>query len=364
MGRRSSTDIHPSTTKRPSRNSRDKEQRRSKSQPPPAQPQAQRRSGSSQPPLRRRWGVGDVVGAVFNLRCRNRRKGSSTAPESPWSTTDSSINRSAWGSTQASSVRSESNAQGRFRSAQELREAKKKAHARGNRWDAHKWDLKTGGGILGDSRDDRRPEVASLRHTPRQDWLRDASDSSQSGIRHNADSRPITNNSPATLRLSNLSGKPTPMSQYVMPSNPYSKRDAPPAPAPQRPARSALFSRPSGKQPMSGEQLMQLRRAAVHQSSAHSSNADLADPTFRRHRSRGRPRQLERAGVRTCDTFPQIIPPSRTYETLSRHAAPSRALPPPSNSGDGLLSSLNEMKRAVRTAARSGSPYPEGAFCA
>ena len=55
--------------------------------------------------------------------------------------------------------------------------------------------------------------------------------------------------------------------------------------------------------------------------------------------------------MRTYDTFPQISPPPRTYETLSRHAAPSRALPPAStNSGDGLLSSLNEMKRAVRTA--------------
>lgn len=80
--------------------------------------------------------------------------------------------------------------------------------------------------------------------------------------------------------------------------------------------------------------------------------------------------------MRTYDTFPQISPPPRTYETLSRHAAPSRALPPAgTNSGDGLLSSLNEMKRAVRTAqgtaanrpgSRPGSPYPypDGAFCA
>ena len=83
--------------------------------------------------------MGDVVGAVFNLRYRSRRKRSSTSPETPWSTTHPSINRSAWGSTQASSVRSESNAQGRFRTAQELREAKKKAQERGNRWDASKW---------------------------------------------------------------------------------------------------------------------------------------------------------------------------------------------------------------------------------
>ena len=313
--------------------------------------------------------MGDVVGAVFNLRYRSRRKRSSTSPETPWSTTHPSINRSAWGSTQASSVRSESNAQGRFRTAQELREAKKKAQERGNRWDGSKWGKDSG--VLGNSRDDRRPEAASPRHTPRHDWLRDACDSSRSGIEHNDDSRPINNNSPATLRLSNLSGKPTPMSQYVMP-NPFATRDAP---APPRPARSASSSRPSGKQHMSGEQLMQLRRAAMHQSSAHSSNADLAEPTFRRHRTGGRPRQ-ERARVRTYDTFPQISPPPRTYETLSRHAAPSRALPPAStNSGDGLLSSLNEMKRAVRTAqgtaanrpgSRPGSPYPypDGAFCA
>ena len=306
--------------------------------------------------------MGDVVGAVFNLRYRSRRKRSSTSPETPWSTTHPSINRSAWGSTQVSSVRSESNAQGRFKTAQELREAKKKAQERGNRWDASKWGKDSG--VLGNSRDDRRPEASSQRH----DWLRDASDSSRSGIGHNDDSRSMTNNSPATLRLNSLSGKPTPMSQYVMP-NPYAKRDAPPAPAPPRPARSTS----SGKQPMSGEQLMQLRRAAMHQSSAHSSNADLADPTFRRHR--GRPRQ-ERSRVRTYDTFPQISPPPRTYETLSRHAAPSRALPPAgTNSGDGLLSSLNEMKRAVRTAqgtaanrpgSRPGSPYPypDGAFCA
>ena len=315
--------------------------------------------------------MGDVVGAVFNLRYRSRRTRSSNSPETPWSTTHPSINRSAWGSTQASSVRSESNAQGRFRTAQELREAKKKAQERGNRWDGNKWGKDSG--VLGNSRDDRRPEAASPRHTPRHDWLREASDSSRSGIGHNDDSRPINNNSPATLRLSNLSGKPTPMSQYVMP-NPYAKRDAPPAPAPPRPARSASSSRPSGKQPMSGEQLMQLRRAAMHQSSAHSSNADLADPTFRRHRSGGRPRQ-ERARVRTYDTFPQISPPPRTYDTLSRNAAPSRALPPASaNSGDGLLSSLNEMKRAVRNAANSSTtpynrpgspyPYPDGAFCA
>ena len=312
--------------------------------------------------------MGDVVGAVFNLRYRSRRKGSSTSPETPWSTTHpTSINRSAWGSTQASSVRSESNAQGRFRTAQELREAKKKAQERGNRWDGNKWGKDSG--VLGNSRDDRRPEASSPRH----DWLRDASDSSRSGIGHNDDSRSMTNNSPATLRLNSLSSKPTPMSQYVMP-NPYAKRDAPPAPAPPRPARSASSSRPSGKQPMSGEQLMQLRRAAMHQSSAHSSNADLADPTFRRHRSGGRPRQ-ERTRMRTYDTFPQISPPPRTYDTLSRNAAPSRALPPASaNSGDGLLSSLNEMKRAVRNAANSsitpynrpGSPYPypDGAFCA
>ena len=193
--------------------------------------------------------MGDVVGAVFNLRYRSRRTHSSTSPETTRSTTHPSMNRTAWGSAQASSVRSESNAQGMFRTAQELREAKRKARERGNRWDGSKWGKDSG--VLGNSRDDRRPEAAS----PRYDWLRDASDSSRSGIEHNDDSRPINNNSPATLRLSNLSGKPTPMSQYVMP-NPYAKRDAPPAPAPPRPARSTS----SGKQPMSGEQLMQLRR--------------------------------------------------------------------------------------------------------
>lgn len=305
--------------------------------------------------------MGDVVGAMFNLWCRSHRKGSSTSPESPWPATHSSINRSAWGSTQASSVRSESDSQGRFRSAQQLRETKKKAQARVNRWEPEKW-------MKDDSRDDRLPEAASpAGHKPRHDWLRDASDSSQSDTGHNYDSRSITNNSPATLRLSDLGRKTTPMSQYVMPKYRYSiKRDAPPAPAPLRPARSASSSRPSGKQPMSGEQLMQLpRAAAVHQSSAHSSNANLADPTFRRHRSGGRPRQ-ERARVRNYDTFSQISPPPRIYETHSRHAAPSRALPQPSGSGDGLLSSLNEMKRAVRTATnRPGSPYPyhEGTFC-
>ena len=157
--------------------------------------------------------MGDVVGAVFNLRYRSRRKRSSTSPETPWSTTHPSINRSAWGSTQASSVRSESNAQGRFKTAQELREAKKKAQERGNRWDGSKWGKDSG--VLGNSRDDRRPEAASPRHTPRHDWLRDASDSSRSGIGHNDDSRSMTNNSPAKLRL-NSDGNTAPTVLEIM----------------------------------------------------------------------------------------------------------------------------------------------------
>ena len=225
--------------------------------------------------------------------------------------------------------------------------------------------------------------AASPRYTPRS-----LSMPPRSGIKHSDNDRSVTNKSPATLRLSDLTRKPKPMSQYVM-ANPFSKRDAPvaaPAPRPAPSARPASTSRPSGKQPMTAEQLAQLRAArlepassgkqpmtaeqllqlrraaAVQKTSAYSADTELARiPTFRRHRSVGRPRQ-ERT---TYDTLPQINPPPRTYETLSKHAAPTRVLPPPSDSSDGLLYSLNEMKRAVGTAAcRSESPLPPAAFSA
>ena len=73
--------------------------------------------------------MGGVVEAVFVRTCRGRRKDSSTAPASETSTTTasphSSLKSSAWSS--EGSERPESNAQQRFRSAQELERAKKKA---------------------------------------------------------------------------------------------------------------------------------------------------------------------------------------------------------------------------------------------
>ena len=333
---------------------------------------------------------GGVVEAVFNRRCRGRRKESSTVPDTAIKSlstltalpTHSSLKTSAWS---INSERSESHSQDKFRSAQELKEAKKKAQEREHRWDANagSWNTPV----------THRSGVASprsSRHTPRSQSL-----PPRSGIKHSDNEQSFTNKSPATLRLSDLTRKPKPMSQYVM-ANPFSshRREAPAPPAPAPSARSASSSRASGKQPMTAEelaqlrveqlqqlraarlepassgeqpmtaeQLLQLRRAAaVHKTSAYSADTELARiPTFRRHRSVGRPRQ-ERT---TYDTLPQINPPPRTYETLSKHAAPTRVLPPPSDSSDGLLYSLNEMKRAVGTAAcRSESPLPPAAFSA
>ena len=207
----------------------------------------------------------------------------------------------------------------------------------------------------------------------------------RSGIKHSDNDRSVANKSPATLRLSDLTRKPKPMSQYVM-ANPFSKRDAPVA-APTPSARPASTSRPSGKVPMTVEQLAQLRAeqlhqqlraarrepasgkqpltaeqllhlrkaAAVHKNSAYSADAELARiPDFRRQRSGGRLRQ-----ERTYDTLPQMNPPPRTYETLTKHAAPSRALPPPSGSSDGLIYS-----GAHGLLYRPESPLPPGAFSA
>ncbi len=225
--------------------------------------------------------------------------------------------------------------------------------------------------------------AASPRYTPRS-----LSMPPRSGIKHSDNDRSVTNKSPATLRLSDLTRKPKPMSQYVM-ANPFSKRDAPvaaPAPRPAPSARPASTSRPSGKQPMTAEQLAQVRAeqlqqlraarreqasgkqpltaeqltqlrkaAAVHKNSAYSADAELAQiPAFRRQRSGGRSRQ-----ERTYDTLPQMNPPPRTYETLTKHAAPSRALPPPSDSSDGLLYS-----GAHGLLYRPESPLPPGAFSA
>ena len=375
--RLSREELRPSlspSTKRPSRNSReltsDKDQRRSKSQLPPARPPAQRRSSSSQPPPRWRsvWRMGGVVEAVFVRTCRGRRKDSSTAPASETSTTTasphSSLKSSAWSS--EGSERPESNAQQKFRSAQELERAKKKAQQREHRWDPNAGSWNT----------THRSEAASSpRHTPRSQSM-----PPRSGITHCDNDRSVTNKSPATLRLSDLTRKPKPMSQYVM-ANPFSsRRDAPavaPAPSTRRSSssraseqgpmtaeqlaqlRAARLEPTSRKQPMTAAQQLQLRRAAVHKNSAYSAEAELARiPTFRhRQRSGDKSRQ-----ERTYDT----LPPPRTYDTLSKHAAPSRAPPrPPCDSSDGLLYSLNEMKRTVAAAAyRPESPLPPGAFSA
>ena len=213
--RLSREELRPSaspTTKRHSRNSHDrstlpvisgKDQRRSKPQPPPA-----RRSSS--PCAGRRkvsvWRMGDVVGAVFGLSRSKGGSSESVATSSSTSTSGRSTLKSLKSSASFLTSGRESVALEKAKSALELREARRKALEREARWDAcaGSWNSPT-----------TRSGPASPPHRPPR---------SQSmpphGLKHSADSRSFTDKSPATLRLSDMTRRPKPMSQYV---------DAPPS---------------------------------------------------------------------------------------------------------------------------------------
>ena len=240
--------------------------------------------------------MGDFVAAVYG-GCRSRRKDSSTVLETATTSlpiltvlpTQPSLKSSALS---LNSKRSESNAEEKFRSAEELREGQKKAQERKNRWDARArsythasiWSVNTPAHWSG---------AASSRRTP------------QSRTKHSDNDR---SRSPATLRLSDLARKPTPMSQYAM-ADPCPEGDAPAAaPAPPAPSiyPSLRASSSSWSDSLFVEKLASPARssapkaaAAVEQASPAEASGDATRRRRRRRRSRDPALASRVASIRT-----------------------------------------------------------------
>ena len=236
--------------------------------------------------------MGGFVAAVYG-RCRSRRKDSLTVPETATTSlpiltvlpTQPSLKSSALS---LNSKRSESNAEEKFRSAEELREGQKKAQERKNRWDARArsythasiWSVNTPAHWSG---------AASSWRTP------------QSRTKHSDNDR---SRSPATLRLSDLACKPTPMSQYAM-ADPCPEGDAPAA-APAPPAPSLRVSSSSWPDSLFVEKLASPARssapkaaAAVEQASPAEASGDATRRRRRRRRSRDPSLASRVASIRT-----------------------------------------------------------------
>ena len=240
--------------------------------------------------------MGDFVAAVYG-GCRSRHKDSLTVPETATTSlpiltvfpTQPSLKSSALS---LNSKRSESNTEEKLRSAEELREGQKKAQERKNRWDARArsythasiWSVNTPAHWSG---------AASSRRTP------------QSRTKHSDNDR---SRSPATLRLSDLACKPTPMSQYAM-ADPCPEGDAPAAaPAPPAPSiyPSLRASSSSWSDSLFVEKLASPARssapkaaAAVEQAPPAEASGDATRRRRRRRRSRDPPLASRVASIRT-----------------------------------------------------------------